>query len=100
MTVDDYLASLKGGLLPSGVSAPLQSLWQEARGDWDAAHKIIQAQDTRDAAWVHAYLHRKEGDAANAAYWYRRAKRPVCDEALEVEWRDIVNTLFDAAPEA
>jgi hypothetical protein len=100
MTVDDYLASLKDGALPSGLSAPLQSLWQEARGDWDAAHKIIQAQDTRDAAWVHAYLHRKEGDAANAAYWYRRAKRPVCDEVLEVEWRDIVDTLFDAAPEA
>jgi hypothetical protein len=100
MTIDDYLASLKDGRVPSGLSAPLQSLWQEARGDWEAAHKIVQAQDTSDAAWVHAYLHRKEGDAANAGYWYRRAKHPVSDAALEVEWRNIVSALLEAAQTA
>ncbi|HUU72283.1 MAG TPA: hypothetical protein VMW70_06640 [Burkholderiales bacterium] len=96
MTLADYLASLNDDDPPSGLPAPLQSLWQEARGDWDRAHKIVQAQDTTDAAWVHAYLHRKEGDAANAGYWYRRAQRPVSDGTLENEWRDIVSTLLES----
>jgi len=96
MTLADYLASLNDDDPPSGLPSPLQSLWQEARGDWDRAHKIVQAQDTTDAAWVHAYLHRKEGDAANAGYWYRRAQRPVSDDTLENEWRDIVGTLLES----
>ena len=78
------------------MSAPLQALWQEARGEWKRAHEIVQGEDTAEAAWVHAYLHRKEGDSANAGYWYRRAKRPVSTEALENEWRCIVTDLIDS----
>jgi hypothetical protein len=66
----------------------------EARGDWDSAHQIAQDDDSRDGAWVHAYLHRKEGDAGNAAYWYRRAAQPVASGALDEEWRSIANALL------
>ena len=52
---------------------PLAALWWAAKGNWDEAHKIVQDEETADAAWVHAYLHRVEGDLGNAGYWYRRA---------------------------
>ncbi len=98
MTLDDYIASLKNERPSPELPAPLQALWHEARGDWASAHRIVQGEDTAEAAWVHAYLHRKEGDAANAAYWYRRSKRPVSTEALENEWRSIVTDLIDSGP--
>lgn len=56
-----------------------------AAGEWDAAHAIVQDEASREAAWVHAHLHRVEGDPSNAAYWYARAARPVCQEAFDVE---------------
>ena len=62
-------------------------------GDWDAAHKIVMNEDSRDAAWVHAYLHRVEGDLSNAGYWYRRADKPVAKDALDAEWQRIVDAL-------
>jgi hypothetical protein len=92
--LDDLIASVESGSMPESLPAPLQALWQDARGDWDHAHRIVQADDSAAAAWVHAYLHRKEGDPANAAYWYRRAKRPACDDALENEWRSIAGALL------
>ena len=58
-------------------SVALQALWHAAHGDWTAAHEAAQSSDDADAAWVHALLHRQEGDAANARYWYRRAGKPV-----------------------
>jgi hypothetical protein len=64
----------------------LHALWHEAHGNWDRAHSIAQDIETPDAAWVHAYLHRKEGDASNADYWYRRAGRPVFDGSPHTEW--------------
>ncbi|KPK32388.1 MAG: hypothetical protein AMJ66_06625 [Betaproteobacteria bacterium SG8_40] len=94
MTIDDYIASLKKETFPPGLPAPLQALWHEARGDWESAHKIVQGEDTAEAAWVHAFLHRKEGDAANAAYWYRRSKRPVSTDSLDSEWRSIAGDLL------
>ncbi len=57
----------------------------ERSGNWDAAHRIVQSIDTPEAAWIHAYLHRVEGDLGNAAYWYRRAGRPGCTGSLEAE---------------
>ena len=94
MTLDDYTASLKNDAPLPGLPATLQALWHEARGDWESAHKIVQAENSAEAAWVHAYLHRKEGDAANAAYWYRRSKRPVSTDTLENEWRSIARDLL------
>jgi hypothetical protein len=63
------------------------------RGDWDAAHKVAQADDSAAAAWVHAHLHRVEGDLANAAYWYRRAGRPAATNDTPAEWAEIVAAL-------
>jgi hypothetical protein len=77
----------------AGLSPPLAALWWAAKGDWDAAHKIVQDESTKDAAWVHAYLHRVEGDLSNAGHWYRQAGQPVAKDALEAEWERIVSAL-------
>jgi hypothetical protein len=90
MTPDTLRATLSQPAPPAGLAPLLEALWWQAHGDWNRAHEIAQAIDSRDAAWVHAYLHRCEGDADNAAYWYRRAGRPECREPLEEEWRQIV----------
>jgi hypothetical protein len=79
---------------PATVSLPLQALWHEAKGDWHGAHDLLQNDQSAEGAWVHAYLHRKEGDASNAAYWYRRAGRPVASGAFEQEWEAIVSALL------
>jgi hypothetical protein len=72
-----FEASLDAGTPPADASPPLLALWHGLRGDWQAAHEIVQVHDDRDSAWVHAWLHRVEGDLANADYWYHRAGRPV-----------------------
>ncbi len=92
--LDDFLASLKQDTPDPGLPPLLQALWHEAHGDWDRAHKITQQQNSADACWVHAYLHRKEGDLGNAGYWYARAKREVSSDSLEGEWRSIVSELL------
>jgi hypothetical protein len=71
----------------------LTALWWDSRGDWDRAHEIAQSVETADGAWVHAYLHRKEGDLGNADYWYRRAGRRRPNTSLEEEWAGIVAAL-------
>lgn len=74
--------------------APLPAaLWWDARGAWDRAHELAQSVETADGAWVHAYLHRKEGDLANADYWYRRAGRRRPATTLEQEWAEIAGAL-------
>ncbi len=79
---------------PPGLSTALQALWHDARGDWDRAHACAQAGPGREGAWVHAYLHRKEGDESNAAYWYQRANRPAAGGPLADEWAAIARTLL------
>jgi hypothetical protein len=75
-------------------AAPLlRALWLGLRGEWSAAHEIVQADDGADAAWVHAWLHRIEGDAPNAAYWYRRAGKPVAEGSTDAEGKAIAQTL-------
>lgn len=69
----------------SAIGSPLHALWLAHRGDWDGAHVLVQDNPSADAAWVHAHLHRVEGDSGNAAYWYRRAGRAVCDDGLVAE---------------
>jgi hypothetical protein len=94
MTLDDFRASLAASAPPAGVAPALVALWHDGRGDWDEAHRV--AQDIHDATGsrVHAYLHRKEGDAANAHYWYRRAHVAPFDGGLDDEWRSIVGELL------
>jgi hypothetical protein len=94
MTLETFRDSLSAGGPPAGIGPALQALWHEARGDWSAAHRLAQAEDDADGAWVHAYLHRVEGDLANAGYWYRRAGRPVCTQPLAEEWATIVGALL------
>ena len=94
MTLDDFRRTLTGSRPPDGCSAPLVALWHDAKGDWEEAHRVAQAADDEDGAWVHAYLHRKEGDAGNAAYWYGRARRPVATGDLQGEWEQIVSALL------
>ena len=72
----------------------LTALWHDAKNDWNKAHKITQDISGKDAAWVHAYLHRKEGDSGNASYWYSRAGKPFSNKTLEAEWEEIVDTLL------
>ncbi|GGA62099.1 hypothetical protein GCM10011507_12040 [Edaphobacter acidisoli] len=76
------------------LSGPLLALWWDARGDWDKAHEVAQDVESADGAWVHAYLHRKEGDVGDAAYWYRQAGRPAASGDLRVEWERIVGEML------
>lgn len=94
MTPADFKNSTAGDAPPANLSAPLQALWWAAKGDWDKAHKIVMDQETADAAWVHAYLHRVEGDLPNARYWYAQARREVAGGALEAEWAAIATALL------
>jgi hypothetical protein len=88
-----FKASL-GGTSPPNVSVPLAGLWWAAKGDWDKAHKTVQDDEGREAARVHAYLHRVEGDLPNAGYWYRRAGKPVATGPLDAEWDALVAALL------
>lgn len=94
MTVDEFQRSLAEAAPPAGLSAPLLALWWDASGDWHRAHEAAQAGEDADSAWVHAYLHRKEGDLANAGYWYRRAGKPMAKGTLEEEWGVMVGVLL------
>jgi hypothetical protein len=93
----DFKASLADAKPADSLAPPLGALWWAAKGDWDAAHKIVMNEDGKDAAWVHAYLHRVEGDLGNAGYWYRRAGKPVASEPLDAEWQRIVDALEEGS---
>jgi hypothetical protein len=94
MTVDDFRNSLSQELPPSSVSDHLRGLWFDAKGDWHSAHTIIQDINDKIAAWIHAYLHRKEGDIWNADYWYNNAGKKRPSYSLEKEWEEIVSSLL------
>lgn len=93
MDIASFKDSLKADAPPAGLSPLLEALWHDAKGDWDKAHKLAQDQDDEAGAWVHAYLHRVEGDESNAGYWYRRAGKPHCAAPLEQEWEELVAAL-------
>ena len=94
----DFKASLSNAAPAANLKAPLTALWWAAKGNWDQAHEIVQDEDDADAAWVHAYLHRVEGDLGNAGYWYRRAGKPVAKDPLQDEWERIVSALTSGHP--
>ena len=91
MTVEEFRAASAPG---ADWSAALTALWLDQAAGWDAAHDALQDDATDDGAWVHAYLHRKEGDPGNAGYWYRRANRPVAAGSLADEWAAITASLL------
>jgi hypothetical protein len=94
MTLEEFTATLGHREPPADLSAALKALWYDGHGDWNAAHETAQDIDDETGALVHAYLHRKEGDLANAAYWYRRARKAVANDPLESEWTRIVSALL------
>ena len=94
MTFDDFKASLEQALPPAGLSGSLQALWWAGKDDWDQAHKLVMGEGGCDASWVHAYLHRVEGDLPNARYWYAQANREPAADALNVEWGAITREML------
>jgi hypothetical protein len=93
MDVTEFRESLKAALPPAGMPAPLAALWWDAKGDWQAAHGLVDELETRDGMAVHAYLHRKEGSAANAEYWYRRSGS-FRRGTLQEEWQALAGALL------
>lgn len=100
MNLNAFRQTLSQAEPPPALSLALQALWWDAKGDWHRAHACAQQQDDADGAWVHAYLHRKEGDMSNASYWYRRARKPVFQGDLEAEWEYIATALLAQGSEA
>src|SRR5262245_19883505 len=96
MDFDEYCRSLKDGPEPAGLGPALTALWHAKRKEWDRAHEIVQHEGDRESAWVHAFLHRTEGDIGNAAYWYRTAGQPVASGPLDEEWEEITGQLLSA----
>ena len=94
MLFEEFQGSLNSDHAPQGAPPLLAALWWEARGDWAKAHEIAQEIDSPEAAWVHAYLHRKEGDQGNAGYWYHRAGKPHSRAPLQNEWEEIARALI------
>ena len=94
MDLKAFRSTLADNSPPPELSPALSALWHEAKDDWQRAHNIVQEEADRNSAWVHAYLHRKEGDLDNAGYWYRRARQPIADQSLSQEWEAIVSALL------
>ena len=90
---DDFQAGLKDATPPSTLNGALLALWHDKRGNWDLAHDAAQADESKNGGWVHAYLHRKEGDISNAGYWYSRAGKPAYSGPLDEEWESIARAL-------
>ena len=93
MTVDEFKRTLTAPT-PPALPTLLLALWHDARGDWEKAHTLAQDVDDPSGAWVHAYLHRKEGDLGNAGYWNRRANQPIATDSLDAEWTRIAAVLL------
>lgn len=96
MNIAAFKSSLAGPNPPATLSLALQALWWDGKGDWDKAHACAQAQEDDRGNWVHAYLHRKEGDLSNAGYWYRRVGKPVATQPLPEEWELLARALLAA----
>jgi len=97
VTPAHFERSLSAATPPTELAPAVAALWWAKKGNWDRAHKLVQDEVSKDAAWVHAYLHRVEGDAGNAGYWYRQARRPTASGELDAEWTAIVEALLQVA---
>jgi len=94
MNAEEFRASVTRDEPPNGLPAPLAALWWDAKGDWAHAHSLVDELETAEGMAVHAYLHRKEGAASNADYWYARAGRGFHRATLEAEWEALVEGLL------
>ena len=94
-TLDTFRNSVSADAPPSDASPALTALWWVRHGDWNKAHETVQGHEGEaDCDWVHAHLHRQEGDMSNAQYWYRRADKPVSGVSLQDEWSEIVTAML------
>jgi hypothetical protein len=100
MNAAEFKASIAEQAPPADLPAPLAALWWDAKGDWARAHAQVDALETVDGMAVHAYLHRKEGSASNADYWYQRAGRTFQRPTLDAEWTALVEALLPNAAKA
>ena len=98
MTFAEFKGTLTKSKPPAGLAPPLVALWWAGKDQWDKAHQIVMDEGSKECAWVHAYLHRVEGDLGNAGYWYRQARRPVPTKPPAAEWSAIVETLLENGP--
>lgn len=94
MTLQEFKKTLSSAVPPSGISNVLIALWYAGKEDWETSHNIAQDIHSKEGSWVHAYLHRKEGDEGNASYWYARAGRKFPSVGLEEEWEAICRELL------
>jgi hypothetical protein len=94
MTLEEFRNSLSNDQPPGSLSLALAGLWWDAKGDWRRAHESAQQDEGPAGSWVHAYLHRKEGDLSNASYWYSRAQKPDPKKSLPEEWQEITEALL------
>jgi hypothetical protein len=94
MILSEFNKSLNSDNPPAEVSVYLKALWNDAKGNWNKAHELIQDLHDKNASWIHAYLHRKEGDLFNADYWYSKAGRKRPFLSLEEEWKQLVTALL------
>jgi hypothetical protein len=94
MNIEIFKSSLQDTVPPAAVNVYLQALWYDAKKNWEKAHTLIQDMEDKTAAWIHAYLHREEGDTGNAKYWYNKAVKPMPGYSLEKEWEEIVTALL------
>ena len=94
MELDEFMQSIKEETPPEGLSEPLQAMWHARKGDWETAHNIAQSIGSELGSWIHAYLHRVEGDLSNADYWYKRAGKLPHSGSTEAEADDIINSIL------
>lgn len=96
MTLQEFVKSIDQDNPPEGLSVHLQALWQDAKGNWGAAHDLAQDANDKKGVRIHAYLHRKEGDKSNASYWYSRAGVKMLDVSLHEEWKALVSSFLQS----
>ena len=92
---EELLSWKEAGSFPDDIPPLLQALLLESAGDWENAHRIAQNEPSNDGSWVHAYLHRVEGDLGNASYWYRSARRTLPELSQDEEWEYIAMALLE-----
>ena len=96
MNLKEFRNSVMDNNPPEDLGLALNALWWDGKGNWDKAHESAQQDEGPAGSWVHAYLHRKEGDVSNAGYWYARAGKTPAQGSLEQEWQEITASLLES----
>jgi hypothetical protein len=95
MTLEEFKKTLDNDDPPVELDKTLHALWFDGKGDWNKAHNIAQSITNSSGSWIHAYLHRKEGDLSNSSYWYSRAGKKMPDFTLQEEWNNLVSEFLN-----